>query len=323
MRSILPVTLLVLATSCLHAQELSRGAYRLKVEELRAEESSTQLTLTGSSGEMLYQIRRELPFDVPRPQVHLFSYGIVLVLDGFGGVVERYGDNGRMMERIVLDGEVRPNHERTVQKSGNDSLVALLISEPEKSTSRLLVLRSDGSKVLDLPMAGEFALSLELSTSGSMIAAGMYSWEGSSLTFQTSFVGIDGTAISNIDHEFVGGAWGLRDSLFLMYGRKDAAIVDPMTGRIQAEMELGPNTVVHGVLWDDAAPLIAASPMPRFESGEWIYSRLVVIDLADKSTVYQSESRPFRKLKFEKSHGGISLRIDGQTISLDSTSGKN
>lgn len=309
--------------SALQAQELTRGSYNLTVNEMTGVESSVQLTLTGPLGTVLYQIKREMPYDTPLPQFHLFADGSVLLVDAFAGVYESYGENGRMTDRVPFDGRVRPNHERMSFLGGSDSLAILFVSEPEQSESRLLIIDERGSKRLDQPINGAFASGMKLSPGGTMIALGTYTWNGPSLNHRTEFLNTQGAVVSSLNHEFKGGAWGAGDTLFLVYGRKDAAIVDARTGNVRSVLDLGSNTVVHAVLWNNGTPLVAVSPPPRFEGGAWIFSRLAVLNAVDASTVYQSQSRPFRKLEFEKSDNGVFLRVDRQQIPLDPVPGRN
>ena len=323
MRLSLCILAVFLGCSLLPAQELSRGSYNLRIEEPRDGESSLQMTLVGASGTVMYQLKREMPYDTPRPLVHLFADGSVMLVDAFAGVYERYGENGRMTDRIALNGRVSPNHERIGFLKGNDSMAVLFVSEPEKPESRLLIVDRLGSTIVNKPVSGSFASGMELSPDGTLIAVGTYNWNGPSLGHKTEFLNTQGAVISSLNHEFKGGAWGAGDSLFLVYGRNDAAIVDARTGIVRSAFDLGSNTVVHAALWDNGTPLVAVSPPPRFEMGAWIFSQLVVLNAADASTVYQSQSGSFKKLEFEKSDSGVFLRVDRQQIPLDPASKRN
>ena len=315
MRLLLYILTALFVFSALQSQELNRGSYNLRVEEMRGVESSIQLTLTGVSGTVLYQIKREMPYDTPRPLVHLFADGTVMLVDAFAGVFEGYGENGRMTDRIPLEEKIRPNHERIVFVTGNDSTAILLISEPGQSSSRIMLLDAGGMRKLDHPVGGTFASGLALSPNGTSIATGTYSWEGSSLSFKTEFLKTDGTPVLSISREFKGGSWSPDGILFAMYGRKEAIVIDVSKNEILATTDLGDSKVVHEVFWDNSVPLISCSPPPKFESGAWVYSRLAVLNLSEQKTIYQSDLS-FRSMKLEKNEAEISLKIDGRSIRI-------
>ena len=315
MRLLLYILTALFVFSALQSQELNRGSYNLRVEEMRGVESSVQLTLTGVSGTVLYQISREMPYDTPRPLVHLFADGSVLLVDAFAGVYERYGENGRMTDRVPLNGRVSANHERIGFLKGNDSLAVLFVSEPERAESRLLIVDALGSTKVDEPVSGSFASGIELSPGGTLIALGTYTWNGPSLSHKTEFLKTDGTPVLSIGREFKGGSWSPAGILFAMYGRKEAIVIDVLKNEVLATTDLGDNKVVHEIFWDDSVPLIVCSPSPTFESGTWVYSRLAVLNLSERRPIYQSDLS-FRSVKLEKNVAQTSLRIDGRSIRI-------
>ncbi len=301
--------------SGLQAQDIVRGSHHLKVEEIRSE-SALSLTLSDSSGRVVYQINRELAYDTPRPAVHLYGDGSVLLVDSFAGVYEYCSMTGQMVSRVPFNGEIRPNHERVTHFSGNDSMAAVLISEPGESESRILLVDRRGSIRLDRPFEGSFASGLLLSPDGGSIAAGAYSWSGSLLAFRTEFFGIDGASIASLDLEFKGGSWSSDGTLFVVYGRDRVSLVDVRKRGVISTSHLGENRIVHDVFWDGSTPFVASSPVPVRESDTWIYPRLAILNVADGRTVYQSEGLPFRSAKLEKTVRGVSATIDGQSIRI-------
>lgn len=204
----------------LQAQEIVRGSWTLRIEEVRSE-SLLRLTLSDASGDVLYQIGRELGYDTPRPAVHLYANGTLLLVDGFAGVREYYNRAGVMESRISFKGTIAPDHERIFLVSGNDSLAAVLVSESGESESRILVMDWGGMTRVDRTMPGSFASGLLFSPGGETIAAGTYDWKGSALGFRTEFVRHDGTELFSSNKEFRGGSWAPDGALFVMYGRKD------------------------------------------------------------------------------------------------------
>ena len=315
MRALFAILTFFCVFPALQAQNLSRGSYSLKVEELRSE-SALQLTLSDVAGRILYQVNRELAYDTPRPAVHLYADGSVLIVDSFAGVYEYYGTSGQMVRRVPFNEEIRANHERITFVSGNDSTAAVLTSEPGVSESRILVLDRAGTVRFDRPFEGTFASGLLLSPNGELIAGGTYRWIGASLAFNTEFLTIAGTSVTGLGHEFKGGSWSPDGTLFVVYGRERASLINVMKREIISTSLLGENRIVHDVFWDGSIPYVASSPVPKMRSGTWMYEGLVVLNLSDGRTAYQSAEVSFKSAKLESTVGGVSAKIDGQSIRI-------
>ena len=316
MRTSLPALIIVAWYSLLPGQDIVRGPFRLVVEARPSARPSMHMQLIGPDSSTLFQIDRTCAEDAALPRCELFSNGTVMLVDAFAGVYELYGSNGRMMDRIALDGKVHPDHERVVMVNGNGTIVALLISDPDHQDCRLLILDGTGSRILDQRLSGSHASGLELSSNGRMAAVGTYTWRGSLLEQSVKFFQTNGVGLSSVEHEFTGGAWGAGDSLFLVYGRKSAAVVEILTGKILSTATLARNSVVLGCIWEERIPLVMSAPPPAFRAGKWIYPGLTLTEVLTSGAVRQVQTSSFNRASLRKTSDGVEVIIDGRGMKL-------
>lgn len=311
------IVLALLGSSVLTGQELSRGAFRLFLEPSQTGTPSLHLTLKSSDNSPLTTIDRPISEDASLPRCELFSNGTILLVDAFSGVYELYGTNGRMLDRIPFDGKVRPDQERVVHMSGNGTFTALLISDPVHPNARLILLDPHGHAVVNRPVAGSNASGLQLSSDGVMIAAGTYEWNGPSVEHRTIFLRSDGTLVSSLAQEFTVGIWGQHDSLFLVYGKRSASVVNVRSGAVISHSSFDKGNIVMDGIWNGDEAMVALSSTPTLQAGSWIYQSLSIVKVGVPASTRQVQTSPYRSVSLRQGDKRMEAVVDGKAIALE------
>ncbi len=308
------VTIIFFLLSSLHAQDAPYTLFRLKPDQSSRGTFSVQVV--NKAGETMYRIEREQFPDAAPPSVHLFGNGSLLLMDGYAGVLEYYDGSGAMTHHLLLRNAVKPEHERVIAWSGAASAIAMAISEPNEGSVLILLLDDRGRLLTDKSLEGRaHASGIVLSSDGSLLAAGSYRWEGTSLFHSVDFLSSDGTILSSGRAEMKNGVFSPNRALFLAAGISSAAILEVSTGNEISAKQFGPGAVIHDAVWDGTDALIAASPKPAFEEREWVYPSLTLVtfsrdDMPEQETIQQS----FRHARFQREGTAIVIDLDGRPL---------
>ena len=270
-------------------------------------------SIADTTGTVHYTVERNRPYDLPVPSVHVFENGRLLIVDGYAGVIELYDESGGITQRGMLHGSIRPDHERIVHMDATPHVAGFVVSESDGSSTSVYRIQSNGA-IRSTELTGEaHAAGIRLSSDGALAAAGTYSWNGPLLNHRVQF--LEGERImSSGQHDFKGGLFGRGDSLFLVYGRNGAAIMDVRTGAIVSETAYEPGSVVNDLVWVEGTSYLAISQNSEYVNGRWYFSRLVVLEMTPGKAPVETRipsAGPFFEPSLEVSEGGIFIEIDG------------
>lgn len=161
------------------AQESRSGKFKVIVEKKGGAKDASETNLWSAhvvdrSGQELYTVTKEIPFDVQFPAVHVTdTEGRMVVVQSLNGTVEFYDVRGGLTNTMSFAVTNDLDYERLVKCSVAGNRVAVLTSE-KNDQARLVVCTIDGRELYQRTLAGRKAAEIMLSPSGDVVVVGTY-----------------------------------------------------------------------------------------------------------------------------------------------------
>lgn len=138
-------------------------------------------------GRTMYQIVKQVAFDVQYPAICLSDNGSCILVSGFAGEIEFYDNAGNSRKILQLFGRSTAEYEQVIKCSVAGDRAAVLYSAPEQDHAELLMIDLQGNELWRVAMSGKNAGEVFLSSDGQTIAVGSYDVERNNFRITETF----------------------------------------------------------------------------------------------------------------------------------------
>ena len=135
-----------------------------KLESAKRAEGRNTFTveLLDSKGRTQYTLTKEVPFDVPYPDVYLTDKGGAMLVNGFYGTVDFYDNEGTSLKSVRFFKEDAPEYERVLQAGVSQDVIAFAASGPNTNGTQLALYDADGNPIWEKRFPGDLAYRVEV-----------------------------------------------------------------------------------------------------------------------------------------------------------------
>jgi hypothetical protein len=267
--------------------------------------NSVRVVVKNRAGVEVYEVSKEIPYDVPFPSAGVFESGNLMLIYGFDGFIEFYDQNGALLTTLRPLKDARPEHERNIAVAVHDSIAALLISEPGMEGCELLTVSDRGDVLSSTRVNGANA--------GSLIAAGTPRWEGSVVQEETHFVTSSGISRGSVEAGFTRGEFSPDDAFFLGWTNRKASTVSIGEMKIAATLAVQQGEMILKGVWNGPDAVILSAANPTLEKGSWVYRHPVLRSLTTTGLVKLLQEVPsaeFTSATLEPSGDQVIMKLE-------------
>ena len=284
------------------------------------ENNQVYFEVYNDKGEKVYSVYKSLPYDVPFPSASVFQAGELMVVYSFDGFIEFYNNKGELVNTIKPDYKSKPEYERSIKFATIDDESVILVSEPERYYTKLLLVASDGEVNVEREIEGTNATGVVISESGNLLATGTYSWIDTTFIEQTTFLDNEGNIICKVPLSFTNGKFNNEDSEFLGFTNSNLFSVDLSDEDIVWSEELQSDKVITDATIENDKIAYITSDLPILKDGKWFYSKLeleIVDKDGDKIKTQKLPEGMFESVEFCKSDRYLLVDIDGKSVRIE------
>lgn len=291
-----------------HAERTVDGGAQTALEANRL-----TVTILGARGDVLATLTKFLPYDVGPPAVGVFETGSCVLLDGFQGILEFYDASGTLVQTLRPLKEALPESERVMPFAVHDFSVTLAISEPGGSGVQLFRYTERGEPVFAAELIGDFASAVVVSNSGASAAVGTARWYGGTLGHATVLVSASGRIESTFPVACSFGAFADGDSLILVAGANEIALLSVADGAVRSRTPIGAGRIALDVAPKDGGFVMLSATDPTLLDGRWRYEDLRVQKIETDGTLLTLPGdfqQSFESARLKRVGGEVLLEID-------------
>jgi hypothetical protein len=281
----------IIIVSCAAAQESRDGRYRVEQERHVSndpdDEHSITYTVYDRDDREIYSVVREVTFDTVFPSVGIFESGALMLLHSFTCKIELFDPEGNPVAAVFPVSNAELEHERNMLFTLHDSFAVVLISEPSRKKSKLVIVDEEGAIQLNQEIDVSYGSGLMLSPDGSIIAAGLYGWEDTSLINKTKFLTPDGIVRGSVDTGFTKGYFSDDGAWFLGITNKKVSEINLENFTVTSTVIIPPGQIILDAIRESNGLIILSAEYPELKDGSWIYRDARIIRVDADGTIFE------------------------------------
>jgi hypothetical protein len=311
----------IIIVSLAPAQESRDGRYRVEqqrnVSHDPDDEHSVTYTVYDRDNREIYSVTREITFDTAFPSVGIFESGALMLVNSFFGEIELFDPGGNPVAILSPISDAGAEHERTMLFTLHDSFAAVLISEPSRKKSELVILDDAGAILLDRELNVSYGSGLMFSSDGRMIAAGLYDWEDTTLINKIKFLTSDGIIRGSVDAGFTKGYFSDDDKWFLGITNKKVSEINLGNFSITSTVIIPPGQIILDAVRVNGGLIILSAPYPELKNGTWVYREATVLRVDADGTIFEERRlapTEFSTASILKIDDTIRIRMDDSVL---------